>query len=568
MTSFLMRSILFLAALAGFSGIFAQNNLSPVQSRLKKDIQYLASDELEGRLAGSEGERKATDYIIAQMKAAGLKPVNGEWLQTFHIVQLRLATAECQFAFKPDLPGVDEFTFAKLHEEFYPLSESSNADSVLAPIVQVGYGIEADALGHNDYKDKDSLKGKIFMIVLGFPGDDANAHSKLAEYADYRLKISKAIEKGAAGIIFVPGSAKAEIPKGELQRNANTLSIPVVFFKHALPPHPTFIGKLKTTIAAPSTNARNVVGFKNNHKKRTVIVCAHHDHLGYNEYGNSRYTGPLAIHNGADDNASGVAAMLELARSMKGRKYRKNNYLFIAFSAEELGLLGSKFFIKNSPVELKNINYVINIDMLGRIDSAKQSLMIYGTGTSPVWEPVFTKTKHDTTTLKLVKSASGLGPSDHASFYLENIPVLHFFSGQHADYHKPSDDEDKINYDGMEKSLNFIQSVVKAGNKSGKFPFTKTKDEQPGGRKAFKVSMGIMPDYSFSGNGLMVDGVSEGKPAQAAGLQRGDVIVKLGDFNIGNVQDYMAALQQLDKGQTVPVVVKRGSEEITLKVTF
>jgi hypothetical protein len=309
------------------------------------------------------------------------------------------------------------------------------------------------------------------------------------------------------------------------------------------------------------------MAYKNNHKRRTVIICAHHDHLGLNEYGNSLYTGPQAIHNGADDNASGVACMLQLARDLKGRKYRKNNYLFIAFSGEELGLLGSKFFIEHSPVPLEKVNYVVNIDMLGRLDSLKKTLIINGTGTSPTWVKSLSKVKADTTLVKIITSESGLGPSDHASFYLQDIPVLHFFTGQHEDYHKPSDDENKINYSGMVNCYDVILKTIAASNKAGKLSFTKTKDVQPG-RSAYKVTMGVMPDYAYSGKGMRLDAVSEGKSGSDAGLKKGDVVVKLGSWVVSGVEDYMSALGHFEKGDKTTVTVLRGEENITLDLEF
>ena len=309
------------------------------------------------------------------------------------------------------------------------------------------------------------------------------------------------------------------------------------------------------------------MAFKNNHRKKTVVVCAHHDHIGNNEYDNSKIKGISGIHNGADDNASGVATLLELSRKLKGWKYRKNNYLFLAFSGEELGLIGSKFFIQNPEIPLKSINYVINIDMLGRIDSTKQMLTINGVGTSPDWATTLQKIKTDTTQLKIATTESGMGPSDHASFYLEGIPVLHFFSGQHKDYHTPDDDEYKINYQGMYNSIEVIKQVVKLNNKCKKLKFTKTKDATPG-RTKFKITMGVMPDYSFSGKGMKIDGVSENKPAIKAGLMRNDIIVKLGENSVTGVEDYMVALGKFNAGDKTMVTIIRGSETLIKEIQF
>jgi hypothetical protein len=557
--------LLLFAIAAPIAAAQAQN--AELRQHLKTDITYLASDDLQGRLAGSPGEKLAADYIAAEFQKAGLKPLNGSTFQTFNIIQLRLATSKCELSLYMGMEGSDfQHKFA-LNEEYYPISESSNYDSADAELLYVGHGIEADAAGLNDYKDLENISGKIFIITLGFPGDDTLSHSPLAAFADISTKLRTAISKGAVGVIFIPGTAKAEIPKGELQRNATPTKIPVFYFKKTLPPVFNMKARMKSVIAAPGSTAYNVMGYRNNKKKNTIIICAHHDHLGYNEYRNSLYTGPQEIHNGADDNASGVAAMLELARTLKGKKYKKNNYLFIGFSGEEIGLLGSKYFINNLPIPKNSINYVVNIDMLGRLDSSKRTLVVYGTGTSPVWNTSLSKVQTDSNLIRIQTSESGLGPSDHASFYLEGIPVLHYFTGQHEDYHKPSDDEYKINYAGMEASLNVITQMIANTNKAGKLEFTKTKDVQPG-RKSFKVTMGIMPDYTYGGEGLLIDAVSSGKPAEAAGLQRGDIVTQLGQYKVSSVQDYMQALGNFEKGQTVEVTIIRAGANKTLNVTF
>jgi hypothetical protein len=239
----------------------------------------------------------------------------------------------------------------------------------------------------------------------------------------------------------------------------------------------------------------------------------------------------------------------------------------VAFSGEELGLLGSKYFVSHCPVPLNSINYVINIDMLGRMDTVKHTLIVNGTGTSPSWNTALDNIKIDSNQIRIVKSESGLGPSDHASFYLENIPVLHFFSGQHSDYHKPSDDEDRINYKDMVVATEVIKKTIQQTRKMGKLEFTKTKDVQPGSRQ-FKVTMGVMPDYSFAGPGMRIDAVTEGKPAALAGLTKDDVVVKLGDWDVSTVQDYTKALSHFNKGDKTQVTVIRNGSKQTFDIAF
>ncbi|MCB9283658.1 MAG: M20/M25/M40 family metallo-hydrolase [Lewinellaceae bacterium] len=311
--------------------------------------------------------------------------------------------------------------------------------------------------------------------------------------------------------------------------------------------------------------ARNVVGYINNKAAQTVVIGAHYDHLGHGISG-SLYTGGPAIHNGADDNASGVAGLLRLAEMLKEKGPKKNNYLFIAFSGEELGLYGSKYFVDHPTLDWEKINYMLNMDMIGRLDTSGV-LLVNGVGTSPSWNEVMPKIQVKGLTIKT--SEAGMGPSDHASFYLKDRPVLHFFTGQHSDYHKPSDDSELINYDGIEEVTRYIYQLIGALDGKGRLEFVKTKDENEGRQAArFKVSLGVMPDYVYDGEGMRIDGVTDGRPAQLAGLQRGDVIVQLGDMPIKDIYDYMEALGQYEKDQTAKVIILRGSERLEKEVTF
>jgi hypothetical protein len=305
----------------------------------------------------------------------------------------------------------------------------------------------------------------------------------------------------------------------------------------------------------------NVLGFIDNQAENTILIGAHYDHLGLGGAG-SLYRGKAAIHNGADDNASGVAVMLNLAGKLKG--YTKgNNYLFIAFSGEELGLLGSNYFVKNPTGALSGVNYMINLDMVGRLRE-DQTLSVSGTGTSPVWNQVLNSANAG---FKLVLNTSGVGPSDHTSFYLHDIPVLHFFTGQHEDYHKPSDDADKLNYEGMEAISDYILDILEELDNDPKLAFRKTKNESEEVPR-FKVALGVIPDYLFDGRGMRIDGISEDKPAQRAGLQKGDVVVQLGDSTVVDMMSYMRALSAFNEGDTTRVIFTRDGNPIEAKITF
>ena len=318
---------------------------------------------------------------------------------------------------------------------------------------------------------------------------------------------------------------------------------------------------------APGT-AHNVVGYLDNRAPYTVVIGAHLDHLGTTGQGSSLDANPDGkIHNGADDNASGVAGVLELARrySTNGKK-EKHNFLFVCFSGEEMGLLGSKYITEHFPLDLTTVSYMINMDMIGRLDSTTHTVIVNGTGTSPVWEPLLKKL--ETGKLTIRTDSSGTGPSDHTSFYLKDLPVLHFFTGSHNDYHKPSDDWEKINAPGEAQVLGLIARVIEQVDTEPRLPFLKTRSKSQAGRASFKVTLGIMPNYAGDVDGLKVDGVSDGRPASKAGILTGDIIVKIGDYEIHDIQNYMDALGKFEKGQNVPVQVKRGGKVVAVDVTF
>ncbi|MFN8337344.1 MAG: M20/M25/M40 family metallo-hydrolase [Cyclobacteriaceae bacterium] len=314
--------------------------------------------------------------------------------------------------------------------------------------------------------------------------------------------------------------------------------------------------------------ANNIAAYLDNGAATTIIIGAHYDHLGLGEQSGSLEANSKGmIHNGADDNASGVAGVIELASYFTKNKVKeKNNFLFLCFSGEELGLFGSKYIADHLPVDLSTINYMVNMDMVGRLDPQTKTVVVHGTGTSPVWETLVKGFENDN--IKVKTDSSGVGPSDHTSFYLKDLPVLHFFTGSHSDYHKPSDDWQKINYAGEAEVLKLIVKIIESPQTQTKLAFLKTKSKQQAGRSAFKVTMGVMPSYSSTAVGLQVDGVTEGKPGQKAGIKTGDIIIQLGDYEIKDVYTYMDALGKFEKGQTVQAKVKRGDEVLTLSVTF
>jgi len=306
---------------------------------------------------------------------------------------------------------------------------------------------------------------------------------------------------------------------------------------------------------------RNVIGFYNNNAETTVVIGAHYDHLGLGGEGSLFREGD-SIHNGADDNASGVAMILQIASRLD--EIKDHNYLFIAFSGEEMGLLGSNYFVKNTTIPFESIAYMINLDMVGRLNE-ENTIAVHGVGTSPIFKQILFANNDQGLIIK--EYESGIGPSDFTSFYLADIPVLSFFTGQHEDYHKPGDDAEKLNYEGMERISNYVINILEDLDDDGKLAFRKTKNESEE-VPVFKVGLGVVPDYLFTGEGMRIDGVSEDRPAQKAGLQKGDVVKKLDTIPVTDMMSYMKALATFEIGQKTKVTVDRDGELLEVEVEF
>ena len=330
--------------------------------------------------------------------------------------------------------------------------------------------------------------------------------------------------------------------------------------------------KLRTDIGEKKRTGLNVIGYLDQGAPTTIVLGAHFDHLGYGEDGNSRETGKREIHNGADDNASGTAALIELARLLKESKLKSNNYLFIAFSGEELGLYGSKYFTEHPTIDLTAVNFMINMDMIGRLNDSSKTITVGGYGTSPAWGEWYSvrgKKKMFTGDLALRFDSSGTGPSDHTSFYRKNIPVLFYFTGLHSDYHKPGDDFEKINYTGEAQVIRHIFSLIETSDKhKSRLAFAKTREAQTTTSTRFNVSLGVMPDYTFSGQGLRIDGVSDNRPGQKAGLKAGDVITDIGPHKITSMEAYMQALSKFKKGEKTTINYLREGKPLSSTVEF
>lgn len=519
-----------------------------VLASLQSHIGYLADDKLEGRRTGTQGEKLAYEYIIKEFETAGLraKGDNGTFIQAFEVNEGK--------QIDPSTHLTINRTPLLLDKDYFPFAFSANTEKVTSGAIALP---EADAAWFFDLKD-----------IL-----DENKNNPHFDLEEAIIKqANKVAGRGAdALLIYNSGSIKDEL-KFEPKSKTENVKIPVLyisketkqkFFKSETTSADI---KIDVSINDKKRTGHNVVGYIDNGAANTVILGAHYDHLGYGEDHNSLYTGSTPqIHNGADDNASGTAALIELGKQLKKSKLKNNNYLIIAFSGEELGLFGSKYYTEHPTVDFSKANYMINMDMVGRLNDSTHGLTIGGYGTSPVWgQEIDAHDKY----LKINFDSSGTGPSDHTSFYRKDMPVLFFFTGAHSDYHKPTDDADKINYNGELFLIKYIYNLIEKTNDKGKLAFTKTREAQAEGRRSFSVSLGIMPDYTFSGLGVRADGISEGKVADKAGIKTGDVILKIGDHKTSDVQEYMQALGKFKKGDATKVTVKRGNEEMQFDIVF
>ncbi len=293
-----------------------------------------------------------------------------------------------------------------------------------------------------------------------------------------------------------------------------------------------------------------------------IIIGAHYDHLGMGEFG-SLSSGDPRIHNGADDNASGTAGLLELAEYFANDR-PETDLLFLAFSGEEMGLLGSQHFVDDPTVKLDSALAMINMDMIGRMNNER--LMIFGVATTEEWETILTEANTDSLDLDLVPD--GTGASDHTSFYYKNIPVLHYFTDTHADYHRPSDDTEWINAEGQALLLQHVARVIEWLDALDKpdVEFNEAPGQQRQSMQMSGPTLGVLPDYGFDGEGFRITGVSGDGPAQKAGLQGGDIITSIGEMKVADIYEYMGALNVLKKGDTVAVTVLRDGEEMVFEV--
>lgn len=510
---------------------------------LKAHIQFLADDKLEGRRAGTKGEALAMDYIAQQFAKAGLLPKGTDgFIQPFEINEGK--------GYDSTTKLIVNDSELILNKEFYPLAFSGNKS--------------AEGMASLSLREKGDPW--FFDVKDVLEENKNNPHFDISTVL-YKEATNVAKRGGTALMVFNSSSNVDNVLFDRFD-SSKTVNIPVAYItaeglkKYFKDVSDIYNLSLNVALKNERRTAHNVVGYIDNHAPATVIIGAHYDHLGYGEDNNS-LDGKGQIHNGADDNASGTAALIELARMLKSSKAKNNNYVFIAFSGEELGLFGSKYWLQTASSDIKP-NYMVNIDMIGRYDTAKK-LTVGGYGTSPLWGQIFTTVSDKNIVTRF--DSTGLGPSDHATFYRNNIPVLFFFTNIHNDYHKATDDADKINYTGELEIVKLIDHIIEAADAKGQFAFSKTHDieMQP---VNLPVTLGVMPDYAFSGSGLRIDGVVQGKTAESIGLKAGDVLLQLGDYKFNDIQTYMQALQHFKKGDSTKLYVKRNDAVKVYDITF
>ena len=581
--------LIFMLATLSFAPVKIKNPKVTIDE-LKKHVSYLASDKLKGRLTGSEGDSLSAEYIRKELKASGLVPLYSNGFQRFRVTDnIILGCANEMIVNGSKL---------KVGTDFAPFSFSQN-NSYNGEVVFAGYGfsINEDSLKWNDYDGID-VKGKIVMVLRADPEVDKTM-SPFIRYSRDRDKVLQAKDLGASAVLLVSGKIFDSEDKFEaLVKGEQWVGIPAIRITRKianllLEPQKAAVDDLEkklntsrkpssfTTGVSVSGHAdvtettvatRNVVmvlpGEDPILKNEYIVLGAHFDHLGMGG-SSSRQQDTVAVHPGADDNASGVGMILELVQKLAATpNSHKRSIAVVAFSGEEEGLLGSKQFVDHPEIDLTKVNAMVNLDMVGRLNE-NSMVQIGGVGTAePLKKMIYADV--DTTVLKLSLSEEGYGPSDHASFYGKNIPVLFISSGAHLDYHTPADTWEKVNYPGMVKIADVTYKMITdLANMNTKLAFLEAgpKEQASRGLRKKGVTLGIMPDFAGNvKNGLRADFVTPGKPAGLGGMKKGDIITSINGKEVNNIQDYMFRMSQLKHGETISVEVLRGTEKVVLLI--
>ena len=592
MTRQLLRTTLALAlctpALAGAQAA------APAASKTRADVTVLASDRLAGRQAGSEGAKLAADHLVAELKKMGAQPLPGQ--KDFRL----------PFSFTAGVKdGGTTLSVAsaafRTTADVQALSFSDNAEAS-GEVVFAGYGLvvpDSQNFGYDSYATLD-VKDKVVVVFRYFPEDaDQKTRQILSRYADLRYKAMQARQRGAKALLVVTGprspNAGQTIPmsfdtalagSGIVAASVSDAAAKALFAGvkdktleeiqksfDSGNPHtagfalPGVTATVKTAVVREKQEGFNVVGYlpataRIALPKPWVALGAHYDHLGRGSHGNSLATKEDAgkIHYGADDNASGTAAVLAAGRELAKKRMRSRHVMLGFWSAEEIGLIGSNAFVTTPPVPNDQLAAYFNFDMVGRMQDNK--LTVQAVGSSPGWRPLIERA-NVAAGFDLVLQDDPYQPTDVASFNQASVPSLAFFTGTHIDYHKPSDTADKINYEDLDRVVDFAVALAsRVGDQPDVLAFAKVEQAQQsgGGRAGVRIFTGTIPDYATDVKGLLLGGVIGGGPAEQAGLQKGDVIVQIGEQTIANIYDYTFALEALKVNVAVKLVYMRGTE--------
>lgn len=585
-----MKNVIFLILFLAFAACSEKYNPAITANEMKATVEYLASDSLKGRKAGSEGDLLAAGFIREQFENAGLELMYENGYQKFGLV----SAAELGDGNNLEISGE---TFEE-EKDFSPYAFSANT-TVETPVVFAGFGlnVDKDTLQWNDFENTD-VSGKWVLALQGDP-DLNNSQSPFIPFSTERAKALNASDRNAAGLILVAGpsfSETDELSSLFFDKNVSRYSIPVIqvtrkVANRILAQSGKTIEELETEmleqqrsvsfetdvevkaaidVLMSETESQNVVallpGNDEELKNEYIVVGAHYDHLGMGGPGSgSRALDIVAVHHGADDNASGVAAVIELAEKMAAKKTNRRSVIFAAFGAEEMGLIGSKAFTADPPIGVEKMVAMFNFDMIGRLDYTENALSIGGTKTAVETEDLLNKYNSG---FKLAFSGEGIGPSDHASFYLQNIPVCFISTGAHPDYHTPNDAAHLLNYEGAVEVARYVAKMVSdLATRDSSLTFQEAGPKYQRSMGRFKVTLGIMPDYAgLEDRGLRIDAVSKGKPADKGGMQKGDIITAIDGKKVGNIYDYMNRLQTLEAGQIISVDIIRDEKEKVLLI--
>ena len=580
-------------------GAWPSHSQTATASKTRAHVQTLASDTLEGRQAGSNGEKLAADYIARELTRMGAKPLPGQ-KDLFNTFEFTAGTKDAGSTLTVTRSGETPQVF--LSTQHVQAMSFSDSAEVSGPVVFAGYGLvvpDSQNFGYDSFVGLD-VKDKIVVLLRYFPEDaDQKTRQILARYSDLRFKARAARQRGAKGMLVVTGprspNAGATIPmtfdtalagSGIVAASISGDAARAIFAGASKPldaaqkemdtgnPHaagfaiPDVTITVKAAVQRETRTGRNVVAYLPATTPVTGVVRpwvalgAHYDHLGRGTNGNSLAAKEEAgqIHHGADDNASGTAAVLAIAETLS-KQPRKRHVLVGFWSAEEIGLIGSNAFVNKPPVPTTELAAYLNFDMVGRMVDNK--LTVQATGTSGVWPKVLEQA-NVAAGFDLILQPDPYQPTDVASFNGASVPSLSFFTSTHTDYHRPGDTADKINYEDLDRVADFAAAIVKRIGDTPDAPqFTKV--DQPteggGGRAGVRVFTGTIPDYATDVKGLLLGGVIGGGPAEQAGLQKGDVIVEIGGQSIANIYDYTYALEALKIGEPVKIVYMRGAEK-------